>query len=571
MTSWTLSGRRRSAWVAAIAAAAAWLSLPASGPAGTPGPSAIVDPALRTAHGTVSVIVQGTRSVEAAARDMGAQVTHELPLIEGFSATVPAADVPRIAQLPGASAVTLDRQAQVQGVVTSSAPGSTNTIPSVFRKTTRTDQLQATTGARGQGVTVALIDTGVTALPDVANALVNVSTDPTGLTHAPCVNLTNEATCRDSYGHGTFMAGLIAGNGTSSSGQYVGMAPAAKIVSIKIAGASGSSDVSTIIAAIQWAVSFKDTYNIRVINLSLGTDSTQSYTIDPLDYAVERAWQRGLVVDVAASNRGPDPYTISDPANDPFVVTVGAVDDRGTSTLADDELPNFSGRGPTATDGLAKPDIAAPGAHVVSLAAPNASITNAYPSTMPAPYRRGSGTSMANAVVTGLVADLLSVEPNATPDRVKYQLMAGARTDGASTDPLAVGRGMVDAYAAFTAGSGVANVGVTPSTGTGSLEASRGTVAVQLYDLTGDVLDSTSNLDAQGLLWDPSVLLTDPWSGNSWYGNSWYGNSWYGNSWYGNSWYGNSWYGATMNGVPDQTQDYGNSWYGSSWYGAWDQ
>ena len=155
---WTLAGRRHSAWAAVIAAAAAWLSLPASGSAGSTGPGAVVDPALRAAHGTVSVIVQGTRSVETAVRDMGGDVTHELPLIGGFSASVPATDVPRIAQLPGARSLTLDRATHVQGVVTASAPGSTNSIPSVFRKTTRTDQLQSVTGARGQGVTVALID-----------------------------------------------------------------------------------------------------------------------------------------------------------------------------------------------------------------------------------------------------------------------------------------------------------------------------------------------------------------------------------------------------------------------------
>src|SRR3954468_14107278 len=247
------------------------------------------------------------------------------------------------------------------------------------------------------------------------------------------------------------------------------MAARGNLVSIKIAGASGASDVSTIIAAIQWVVSFQAQYNIRVLNLSLGTDSTQSYTVDPLDYAVERAWQRGIVVNVAASNRGPAAHTISDPANDPFVITVGATDDKGTQTLNDDVLPNFSGRGPTATDELAKPDLAAPGAHVVSIAAPGATITAEYPSTMQAPYRRGSGTSMANAVVSGLVADMLSAQPALSPDRVKFELMSAARRDGSSTDPLAVGRGVVDGSAALTAGPGVANVSVAPSMGTGSL------------------------------------------------------------------------------------------------------
>src|SRR5207245_1877202 len=127
-------------------------------------------------------------------------------------------------------------------------------------------------------------------------------------------------------------------------------------------------------AAIQWVVSFKDRYGIKVLNLSLGTDSTQTYRTDPLNYAVERAWDSGIVVVVSASNRGPGPATISKPGDDPLVITVGAVDDRGTPGLGDDELPNFSSHGPTAADGLAKPDLVAPGGHIVSLRAPGSAI-----------------------------------------------------------------------------------------------------------------------------------------------------------------------------------------------------
>jgi serine protease AprX len=344
-------------------------------------------------------------------------------------------------------------------------------------------------------------------------------------------------------------------------------------LAVKVAGATGASDVSTIIAAIQWVVSFKTQYNVRVLNLSLGTDSTQSYSVDPLDYAVERAWQSGIVVNVAASNRGPSSGTISDPANDPFVVTVGAIDDKGTNGFGDDVLPNFSGRGPT-SDGMAKPDVAAPGAHIVSLAAPASSLSTQFPSTMPAPYRRGSGTSMATAVVSGLVAQMLSLQPTLTPDRVKYELMSTAHAD-ATNDVMAVGAGVVDGAAALAAAPGVANVGVPPSTGTGSIAASRGTVGVQLFDSAGTVLDGSTNLTAQLTTWDPATLQSpwtgNSWFGNSWFGNSWFGNSWFGNSWFGNSWFGNSWFGNSWFGVTDSTSDYGNSWFGSAWYGAWDQ
>src|SRR3954452_10452767 len=465
--------------LAVLAAALSWMVAPAS----TSTPSS---PTRMS-----SVIVQGPQSAERFVRSVGGRVTHELPIIGGFSARVPADDVPWLSRLPGVVGVMPDLPTHVQ-----STPGTYNNVPSVYKKTTGGSAL-ANAGANGQGVTVALIDTGVTWLPDIANAKQAV-TDPLSLVQHDCINLTSEPTCDDSYGHGTFMAGIIAGNGAASNGKYVGMAPQAKIISLKISGASGASDVSTIIAAVQWVVQNKVTYNIRALNLSLGTDSTQSYTIDPLDYSVEKAWQAGIVVNGAASNRGPGAGTISKPAGDPFVLTVGAIDDKGTNGLGDDVLSNFTGRGPTAADGLAKPDVVAPGAHIVSLAAPGSGVspdfpgsalsTN-FPSTMAAPYRRGSGTSMATAIVSGLVAQMLSANPSLTPDRVKFMLTATARDDE-SHDPMAVGAGVVYGAAALTAAPGMANVGVQWSTGTGPLAASRGSVGVVLDDANATVLDA---------------------------------------------------------------------------------
>jgi serine protease AprX len=559
----TLTRRRSTSALVALAAACSWIiAAPATGGTGQTRLTAVVDPALRAVHGTVGVIVSGTRSIESAVVRSGGSVTHDLPIIDGFSAKVPASDIPLISRMPGVTSITLDRTTRVQGVA-----GSTNNLPSVYKQVTRGDKL-AKAGGTGAGATVALIDTGVTPLPDIANAMVTVTTDPLGQVSAPCINMTDEPTCNDSYGHGTFMAGIIAGNGSASGGQYVGMAPGAKILSVKIAGATGASDVSTIIAAIQWVVSFKAQYGINVLNLSLGTDSTQSYSVDPLDYAVERAWQAGIVVNVAASNRGPAAGTISDPANDPFVLTVGAIDDKGTVGFGDDVVPNFTGRGPT-SDGMAKPDIVAPGAHIVSLAAPGASITTQFPSTMAAPYRRGSGTSMATAVVSGLVAQMMSLQPALTPDRVKYELTSTAHVD-ASNDVMAVGAGVVDGAAALGAAPGVANVGVPPSTGTGSIQASRGTIGVQLDDSANTVLNSSTNLTAQLTTWDPTTLQ-GPWTGGSWFGGSWFGGSWFGGSWFGGSWFGGSWFGGSWFGQPTSTEDYGGSWFGGSWFGAWDQ
>ena len=280
-------------------------------------------------------------------------------------------------------------------------------------------------------MTVAVIDTGIADVGDLAGRVLPVTDRVTGVTTA-CQNLSGEDGCGDSYGHGTFIAGLIAGNGAASGGEYRGVAPGANLVSVKIAGRDGASDVSTVIAAIQWTVSFKDRYGIKVMNLSLGTDGTQSYKTDPLNYAVERAWGAGIAVVVAASNRGPAAGTIAKPGDDPWVITVGAVDDRGTPGVGDDSIPQFSSRGPTAADGLAKPDVVAPGAHVVSLRAPGSAIDTEFPNSIGNGYRKGSGTSMATAVVSGAVALMLQRNPAMAPDQVKYALMSTARNAASS-------------------------------------------------------------------------------------------------------------------------------------------
>jgi serine protease AprX len=516
---------------------------------------ASVDPALRGRTGLIRIVVQGAPSAEPAVARLGGRITHALPLIGGFSATVPARQINRVAALPGVTSITADSAMTVMAA-SPAMEVSGPQPPDVYQQVVQADQLQAA-GDSGKGVTVAMIDTGVTPMADTSSRLVSVAQDPLGLSHANCINFAGDGTCNDLYGHGTFIAGLIAGTGAASDGEYAGVAPNAKILSVKIAGADGSADVSTVIAAIQWVVAFRNTYNIKVLNLSLGTDGAQSYQLSPLDFAVEKAWQSGIVTVVSASNLGPGASTIDKPADDPFVITVGAIDDGGTATLSDDNVPPWSARGPTAADGLAKPDVVAPGVGLISLAAPGASITTQFPPAMDAPYRQGSGTSMSTAVVSGLAADLLSAEPSWSPDRVKFALMSTAVPD-ASSDPTAIGAGLVNGYAALSAPPGLANQGIAASTGLGSLQNDRGSVQIQLHH-GGGLL--TGNLTAQLTPWNFASTLLPRFNGSSWYGSSWYGSSWYGSSWYGSSWYGSSWYGSSW---------YGSSWYGSSWYGVWE-
>jgi serine protease AprX len=252
------------------------------------------------------------------------------------------------------------------------------------------------------------------------------------------------------------------------------------------------------------------------------------------------------------------------------VVTVGATDDRGTAGLADDQLPDFSSRGPTA-HGLAKPDVAAPGAHVISLRAPGSTIDTRYPYYVDGSYRRGSGTSMATGVVSGAVALMLQANPGFTPDRVKHALAATAR-DAASSDPMAVGAGVVDVHAAaYSAPPGVANQGLARSNGMGSLGASRGSVQVKADDPLGTVLGPVlgATLTAQLLLWNPTGYTGAPWLPSNWYLSTWEIHRWNRVSWYGNDWPGMKWHGSTWHGQ-GQDESYGSSLAGSAWYGAWE-
>jgi serine protease AprX len=370
---------------------------------------------------------------------------------------------------------------------------------------------------QGDGVTVASIDTGVTPTPNLAGRVL------------ARVDLTPDRDGIDRFGHGTHMAGVIAGDGTTSAGVFEGAAPEAELVSVKVAGWDGATDVSTVIAALQWVVSNRARYNIRVVNLSWGTDTSRGYGVDPLDRAVERAWQAGLVVVVSAGNFGPTPGTISKPADDPFVITVGAADTNGTPRGLDDTVAPFSSRGPTA-DGVAKPDVLAPGVSIVSDRAPGSTVDTFRPlARLGQDLFKGSGTSQAAAVVAGVAARLLEVDPTLTNDEVKGVLKATADPRLAGPDG---GAGLIDAAAATLAVTPpkagpapvlpVANAGLVPSTGDGSLQGSRGTLLVY-GDPDGDGVPQaiTGEIDALGRPWDPAAYAAESWTAATWEGSPW--------------------------------------------------
>src|SRR5581483_734621 len=254
----------------------------------------------------------------------------------------------------------------------------------------------------------------------------------------------------DHYGHGTHVAGIIAGNGQASGGKsnpsrIYGVAPNVKLVNLKVLDANGSGQDSYVIAAIQRAIALKNVYGIRVINLSLGRPVFESFTQDPLCQAVEAAWNAGIVVVVAAGNQGRNnDYgtqgygMIAAPGNDPSVITVGAMNTMSTPTKRDDVLASYSSKGPSMLDHVVKPDVVAPGNRVASLLVANSTLANSAPLNVVSPtaygasmfaqpyYFRLSGTSMATPVVSGAAALLLDANPALTPDVIKARLMKTA-------------------------------------------------------------------------------------------------------------------------------------------------
>jgi len=434
-------------------------------------------------------------------------------------------------------------------------------------------------GFTGQGVDVAIIDSGVSPVEGL-NAPGKVVYGPDLSLESQAPNLTN----LDTFGHGTFMAGLIAGRDSALTAPYAqapasayrGMAPDARIVSLKVATADGGTDVSQVIAAIDWVVQHRtdNGMNIRVLNLSYGTNSSQWYGVDPLAFAVEQAWDAGIVVVAAAGNsgyqtKGSSP-ALADPAYDKRIIAVGSSDSMGTSTLVDDTMPDFSAAAKTGSARAS--DFVAPGVHLQGLRVLNSWIdTNVDGKTvLDDRFMRGSGTSESAAITSGAVALILSKFPQATPAQVK-KLIKDAAFDMPTQNTRQVGSGELRLGPILAAQPPIYTQAIAPATGGGSLELARGSDHLTLdgvvlkgeQDIFGKPFNGTSMavLEAAGSswsggMWNGSIWTGSSWSGSSWSGSSWSGNSWSGNSWSGSSWSGNSWSGSSWSG---------NSWSGSSW------
>lgn len=339
----------------------------------------------------VPVIVQLSDQIEninTHVSGLSSDIKSNLPLINGFAGLMTTEAIYKLSNNPDINYISFDTKVYTLLDIA---------VPSIAANFAHDK------GYYGDGITIAIIDTGASLHDDLVIPYNRI------IAFKDLVN--NKTTSYDDNGHGTHVAGIIAGNGYSSKGKYTGVAPKANILVVKALDENGGGSSSDLIQAISYIIETKDLYNTKIINLSLGTPSNSSCEKDPLCRAVEKAVKAGITVIVAAGNSGPSEGTILSPGNSNKVITVGAVDDKKTIDPSDDTLAEFSSRGPT-FDGLNKPDILAPGVNIESLSNTNKSN-----------YVSLSGTSMATPMVSGCVALLLNKYGNITPSEIKEKLI----------------------------------------------------------------------------------------------------------------------------------------------------
>jgi subtilisin family serine protease len=440
------------------ASSAATFAAGARGASSSVVPQSLLDAASAHPDATFRVVVQGGRgmrsaavgdavtAVNAALPATAAKLRRKFSAIDGVAATLTGRQILRLAQWRGISAITPDT------TLRSTDYGNAE----MWQQTSNLQQLSVPsgTGPLPQAPTIAIVDSGIdgTRSADFGSrviASVNVSSRDPGATG-------------DQQGHGTMVAGIAAG----ASALHPGAAPNALLVDVRTADANGESLSSDVIAGIDWILAHRAQYDIRVVNLSMAGDTQTSFQSDPLDKAVEKLWFSGIVVVAAAGNGGTGTGEVdmsAAPGNDPFVITVGAIDQAQTSATGDDFAAPWSSYGHT-VDGFAKPELSAPGRYLVMPVPAASTIATALPDRVVAPgYMWMSGTSFAAPVVSGAAAQLLARHPGWTPDEVKGALMLTARPlQQAQAPPVRIG---TTAGYAVLAGSTITSTGPTKVSG----------------------------------------------------------------------------------------------------------
>jgi serine protease AprX len=364
--------------------------------------------------------VDDTGRAEALVVSLGGEITKDLHMINAFAAELPGSALLRLSESASVEWVSLDApMVQMGDDEDICAPDKDGEVPdgctfeSYYLDTLGVREVWDM-GFKGDDIGVVVIDSGIQKHKDL-DIKKRDKFNP------------DSRTANDVNGHGTHVAGIIGGNGKKSEGLYSGIAPEAKLIGLKVSDENGSAYESDIVLALQWVLEKKEKYNIRVINLSVNSSVESSYHESPVNAAVEILWLNGVVVVASAGNTMPgsdvNPVNAA-PANDPFIITVGASDERATADPSDDVIASFSAHGNT-LDGYAKPDIIAPGRNIISVLSNKSAWVEGYEDRTfyDSEYIRLSGTSMAAPMVTGAIALLLQAEPDLTPDQVKYRLM----------------------------------------------------------------------------------------------------------------------------------------------------
>jgi serine protease AprX len=487
-----------------------------------------IAPSLLSAKGPVDAIITSTAGLsDANAKLKGLGVfqkdVKQLGIINGVEAVVPAEQLKKLQGIPGIN-VTPNANVQLSGTTSTVLPNSTQLWP---YESGNADmwagdaQLYA-----GKFPAIAIVDSGVQPRADFGSRLiasVNLST------------ISGNSSADDLRGHGTFVAGIAAGNAPD----LAGAAPGAPIVSIKVMDANGQAKTSDVITACQWILDHQGQYNIKVANFSLHSSySTNSYR-DPLDQAVEKLWFKGVTVVAAAGNYGTSATTPSgvvySPGNDPFVITVGAVDLGGSAKAHDDSLAPWSAWGYT-EDGFFKPDISAPGRYMVGPIPAGSSLAQQKASSLVGTDRiQLSGTSFAAPVVSGTVAQMLVRHPSWTPDQIKGALMRTARKVTAG-NPKASGLGELTASRAAAT-----NVTPNPNLGLEKYLISAPSGSGQVFDGASWASAAKSDMSWNSMSWSSQSWSDLSWSDQSWASMSWADMSWSSMSWTDMSWADMSW------------------------------
>jgi serine protease AprX len=403
----------------------------------------LLQAAVENPEQLVAVVVQKqgeTNWVEEQAAKLGGKVTQALSIINAFAAEMPAQAAVELSRMEAVRWVSLDAK------VTSSACSQcvdTANLANSYIYTIKADKAwNSSPYLQGRNVGIAIVDSGINPSGDLyTNMGVNRQVANVYF------NTDYNKNTSDGYGHGTHVSSVAAGDGSDSNGKYIGVAPLANVINVKVTNDDGSARSSDVIAGLQWILENKATYNIQVVNISFNSTVAESYHTSPLDAAVEILWFNKIVVVVSAGNQANG--IIYPPANDPFVITVGATDDKGTNSLNDDVMTSFSAFGMT-SDGFVKPDLVAPGRNIVArLVNTNMGMAQTHPANVISQtYFKMSGTSVSAPMVSGAVAILLQSEPALTPDQVKYRLTATANKSWINYSSIKAGAGYLDVFAA---------------------------------------------------------------------------------------------------------------------------